>query len=196
MVESTNIAYFGYGSLVNLATLRTPYLSAHRARLSGWRRRWLSRPKVANGYAPIDGLAFLSVEPDPDTTIDGMVIIDHRGSLPSLDEREALYERKLLQRIDLEFLDGNSIEPDTETYLYVAQHPAAELNARILRSYLDAVMQGYHDHFGEAGVQDFINTTHNPGCSVYEDRHEPLYPRSVVLEDSQRELFDRLVPAQ
>ena len=93
MTHSMKIAYFGYGSLVNLETLQTPYISAHRARLTGWRRAWLARPKIPGGYAPISGLAFLSAERCENTTIEGIVVVDQRSSLPSLDQREALYDR-------------------------------------------------------------------------------------------------------
>jgi hypothetical protein len=38
------VGYFGYGSLVNRATLRTEILAAIPARLNGWRRTWRPRP--------------------------------------------------------------------------------------------------------------------------------------------------------
>ena len=104
-MSASKIAYFGYGSLVNLGSLRTPFISAHRASLRGWQRAWLARPRVENGVAnrvensvensftPTDGLAFLSVVPAPDAVIDGLVITDHTSSLAALDEREVLYTR-------------------------------------------------------------------------------------------------------
>ena len=92
------ITYFGYGSLVNLETIQTPYVSAAPATLKGWRRTWLSRPAVDGSFAPVEGLAFLSVEPDSSSEIDGMLVTDHRASLPSLDAREALYSRVELVR--------------------------------------------------------------------------------------------------
>ena len=192
MSELSTIAYFGYGSLVNLATLQTPYISAHRARLTGWRRRWLAQPRVVNGYAPVDGLAFLSVEPDPATTIEGIVILDHRASLLSLDQREALYQRVLLPRSCLDFLDDDPLHSGSQAFLYRAQQPDADQNARILRSYLDAVMQGYLEHFGENGVRNFITTTDNFQCPIHEDREAPLYPRPVSLGDDEKLMFSSL----
>lgn len=194
--SSPKIAYFGYGSLVNLATLRTPYISAHRARLNGWRRTWLARPKVSNSFAPVDGLAFLSVEPAEDATIDGLLVFDHRSSLPSLDEREALYDRVPIKHDDLAALDPSPISTVTELYLYVAQQPPAQSDASILRSYLDAVMQGYLEQFGEDGLERFIQTTSNFGCPIKEDRTQPLYPRSVQLSSEETALFDRLLPSK
>lgn len=188
-MASETIAYFGYGSLVNLASLRTPYISAHRARLTGWGRTWLARPKVEGSFAAIDGLAFLSAEKSPRTTIEGLVIIDHRSSLASLDEREALYDRHTLQRSDVEFLDDDPLEAGADLFLYVAQPPAQKMKANILQSYLDVVMQGYHGHFGEAGVEAFVQTTSNFDCPILPDRDQPLYPRSVELSAEEITLY-------
>lgn len=185
------IAYFGYGSLVNLATLQTPYISAHRARLRGWKRTWLSRPKIANSYAPIDGLAFLSVEPCEQTVIEGVVIVDHHTSLPDIDRREALYDRVELDRQSVEFVDEPDLAQEHDVFLYVAQRPPANGDSRILRSYLDVVMRGYHHHFGEAGVREFVRTTANFGCEIHEDRHEPIYPRSIDIAETEASIFDR-----
>lgn len=189
-MTSTTIAYFGYGSLVNLDSLRTPYISAHRARLTGWQRTWLARPKVAGSFAAIDGLAFLSAEPAAPVTIEGVVIIDHRTSLASLDEREALYHRVTLDRSAIEFPDGDPLEDGADVFLYVAEPPVRKDNAGILQSYLDVVMQGYNAHFGEQGVRDFLSTTSNFGCPIKADRHQPLYPRSVQLTPGEVELFE------
>ena len=48
------IAYFGYGSLVNLNTLQTGYVCAHPARLKGWRRHWQSRGEFAQAAPGTD----------------------------------------------------------------------------------------------------------------------------------------------
>ena len=196
MRSNTTIAYFGYGSLVNLATLQTPYISAHRARLHGWKRAWLSRPKIVGSYAPIEGLAFLSVEPCEDSIIEGMVIVDHHSSLPDLDKREVLFERVALERGSVEFLDDRTLADEHDVFTYVAQQPKANQQARILRSYLDVVMRGYHHQFGETGVRDFIQSTANFDCLIHEDRDKPVYPRSIPLEDSEALLYDSLLPTK
>ena len=193
MNTSSQIAYFGYGSLVNLDTLRTPYISVHRARLKGWRRVWLSRPKLPDDFAPDNNVALLSVEPDKNSTIEGLIITDHKSSLPSLDEREALYDRVNLKRSNLHFLDGDPLKTDEEVYLYVAQYPPAENKTQILRSYLDAVMQGYLTQFSEEGVRSFMATTANFDCEILEDRASPIYPRAVALSAEEQELFMNFV---
>ncbi len=182
------IAYFGYGSLVNLGSLRTPYISAHRVTLKGWKRIWLSRPKEPDSFASIDGLAFLSVVPDPEAEIDGMLITDHASSLSSLDEREALYSRVSLQPEDLRHHD-KKIETNDQ-FLYVADEHPAHKEAKILRSYLDVVMQGYQSHFGVDGIERFFATTLNFDLDILEDRADPKYPRATTLTDEEIRLFN------
>ncbi|MEP0942374.1 MAG: gamma-glutamylcyclotransferase family protein [Rhizobiaceae bacterium] len=193
---SAKIAYFGYGSLVNLETLQTPYLSAHPARLKGWKRSWKARPKVAGSFAPIEGLAFLSVEPCEQTTIEGMVIVDHHASLPDLDEREALYDRTKLDHASVEFIEDSPLHPEQPLFVYVAQPEAGNAQARILRSYLDVVLRGFHGHFGEQGIERFIDTTANFDWPIHEDRHEPVYPRAISVHDHEVSLFERHLPAR
>lgn len=188
------IAYFGYGSLVNLNTLRTPWLAAHPARLSGWERIWLARPKVEGSFAPIDDLAFLSARRNTSSAIDGMLILDHASSLASLDEREALYERHTISSVDLHFHEDAPDLDGMDLYVYAAEPLALGQTSSILRSYLDAVGQGFHTHFGEEGLARFIASTANFDLPIHEDRHDPLYPRPVDLTITERNLMDRLFP--
>ena len=183
----STIAYFGYGSLVNLGSLRTPYISAHRATLKGWKRCWLSRPKVAGSFASDDGLAFLSVVADAGAEIDGLVIIDHTSSLAALDEREVMYSRTDIPLGALQFHDETP-EADNH-FLYVADQPVATQQSHILRSYLDVVMQGYLQQFGEDGVQRFVDSTLNFDIPIREDREVPLYPRATRLGDEESRFF-------
>ena len=196
MTGSTHIAYFGYGSLVNQATLRTPYVSMHRARLKGWRRTWLSRPKAVSSFAPLDGLAFLSAVPDVDSVIDGVVVVDHVASLADLDQREHLYNRHDVHHSNCEILDPQGYPAQCDLFIYAADvnRPGDGHPPLILRSYLDAVAQGVHGHFGEQGLIDFRASTANFHFDIHEDRHQPIYPRSVALNDDERSLFDNHFP--
>lgn len=186
---NTNIAYFGYGSLVNLGSLRTPYISAHRVTLKGWKRIWLSHPREPGSFAALDGLAFLSVVAAPETEIDGMLITDHASSLDSLDQRESLYSRVNLQAQDLKFHDATIDSADR--FLYVADEQPAHSDAKILRSYLDVVMQGYFTHFGHEGLENFFATTENFALDILEDRKDPIYPRATHLSPEERDLFSK-----
>ncbi len=206
-MSASTIAYFGYGSLVNLQSLRTPYISAHKATVKGWKRTWLSRPYEPGSFAAAEGLAFLSVTPAVDAEIDGMMITDHASSLPSLDKRESLYSRFMLDNASIAFHDlTNDQKSDPKNsqnqqqtaehsnksnkhFLYVADNHPADKNSRILRSYLDVVMQGYHKHFGIAGLEKFFATTLNFDLGIKEDRDTPLYPRAVELTPEEKEIF-------
>ncbi|MEX6508548.1 gamma-glutamylcyclotransferase [Jiella sp. M17.18] len=184
------VAYFGYGSLVNRYTLRTKFLGIRRARAGGWRRFWLPR-------VPASEMALLSVHPDPDESIDGVVVYDRTEHLPAVDEREAGYARRI---VDLDHL-GIERAPVGGVPIYIYQAPkgdvsAADTKSVILQSYLDAVMQGFRLLYGDEGVQRFVAHTEGFETRVLRDRHAPRYPRPVKLERDEAELFDWLVLAR
>ena len=64
---------------------------------------------------------------------------------------------------------------------------------RILRSYLDAVLQGFLTHFGEDGVLRFVRETDNWEIGVADDRAAPIYPRSVELSRDESVYFDNVL---
>lgn len=195
----THIAYFGYGSLVNQATHRTDIAHYSKVRLKGWRRHWLPRSNGFGGPA-----ALLSVVRDADSEIEGLVVTDFARNLPALDERERNYKREELPVSSLTIPDNQkNAEFDgiksPKAQIYVAtQKPeyTASNESKILRSYLDAVMQGYLNNFGREGLLRFIETTDNFEIGILEDRGGPRYPRSVLISSSERQLFDELAPSR
>jgi len=178
--NKANIAYFGYGSLVNLGSLRTPYISAHRATLKGWKRSWMSQRNMPD-------MALLSVIKAQDAEIDGLLIIDHTESLPDLDKREAQYSRVALDNNNL-ILHESQTTVDSK-FLYVADQLPSTSEKKIARSYLDVVMQGYLQQFGEDGLQRFMETTVNFDIHIIEDRDQPLYPRATQLTEQEKIIF-------
>ncbi|KQT57391.1 MULTISPECIES: gamma-glutamylcyclotransferase family protein [unclassified Aureimonas] len=184
--EGSVVAYFGYGSLVNKATLRTRFLAIRRAEVVGWRRFWLPRPAP---YA-----AYLSVRPEPGHPTQGVVVYDLAENLPLVDEREAGYRRVAVDGGEV-FVEG---APDVEVplFLYEALRPeetAAEAGCFLLQSYLDAVLQGFLALYGEEGLRRFVGETEGFETDIVADRHAPRYPRSVTLGSGEAELFDRLI---
>lgn len=186
----TQISYFGYGSLVNRATHRTDIIDAVPARLSGWRRRWLPRPDM-----PFMPTALLTVRPDPQGAIDGLLVSDHLRNLGSLDAREVDYDRK---RLDLAALSHKGTAPAGDIYIYEAREhvPAGGGQCPILQSYLDAVLQGFFAEFGERGVTEFVFETENFDIPILRDRDEPIYPRAVQLGRQEQELIDDTLAAR
>lgn len=182
------IAYFGYGSLVNKHTLRTKFLAIRRAEIRGWRRMWLPR----GSEVP----ALLSVRPEPGFLTQGVVVYDRAEHLPAVDEREAGYLRRVVDTADVAIANAPGHAP---LFVYEAERDAetaAAVDAPILQSYLDAVLQGFLLLYGEAGVRRFVAETEGFETQVIADRQAPLYPRSVLLDEAQAHLFDALVSAR
>jgi hypothetical protein len=182
------VAYFGYGSLVNRATHRTAILDAVPARLKGWRRIWRPRPDMPGFPA-----ALLSVRAEPQAVCDGLLVIDRADNLPAVDAREARYRRVALRPAEVEAAEPLPV--GLPLYVYVAQtevppHPAPPM---ILRSYLDAVLQGFFAEHGEAGVRRFLRETEGFGTPIHDDRHRPIYPRAVALAAHEAALFEALL---
>lgn len=179
------VAYFGYGSLVNRRTLRTRYLGIRKAHVSGWRRFWLPRET--------GDPALLSVKPEEGHITQGVVVYDLADHLPSVDEREAGYHRRVVMPGHV-VIDAAPIK-DVPLFIYEAareEPTAAEAGAFILQSYLDAVLQGFLSLYGEEGVSRFVEETEGFETNVLRDREVPLYPRSVTLE-GEGALFDMLL---
>jgi hypothetical protein len=206
------VAYFGYGSLVNRATLRTGIVAAHRARLKGWRRSWRSRPDggpspsqtAAAGVTP----SFLTAGRAADAAIDGLLIVDYAHNLAAVDAREFHYHRRRIRLEDLDLAEpsgvagngereGQGLGSEIALYVYEGRTdlPHAPAPAPILRSYLDAVMQGFLREFGEAGLHRFVAETDAFHTPIHEDREAPLYPRAVTLSADEADLFETALHA-
>ncbi|MEL6960987.1 MAG: gamma-glutamylcyclotransferase family protein [Pseudomonadota bacterium] len=172
--------FFGYGSLVHLGT--HAYLDPQPATLSGWRRVW----KQA-AHRPV---AFLSVERH-DTTLHGITAAVPNADWTALDQREHAYLRRDV---------SDQFAHPTAVYEANPDHVADPSTGHpILLSYLDTVISGYATLF--PGAEDhFFDTTANWG-PILNDRHDPLYPRTQVIDAKTREyvderLADLAVPVQ
>ncbi|KEJ89106.1 gamma-glutamylcyclotransferase family protein [Sulfitobacter donghicola] len=170
--------FFGYGSLVNRATHN--YVEASRAQLGGWRRRWV--------HTQDRGIAFLSVVPDSETTIDGLIAEVPNADWLALDEREYGYAR-----ISSKGAVKHPRDPATVISHYsVPKETWVDIqNHRIPLSYLDVVVQGYLREFGAAGVSNFFATTDGWETPVLNDRAAPTYPRKQILSAQETALVDQ-----
>jgi hypothetical protein len=169
-------AFFGYGSLVNLAT--HGYATPTAATLTGWRRVWRT--------TSLREAAFLSVERCAHTQIKGIVAHVPDADWAALDAREAAYERHDVS----EQIAHNHTHKPTAVYQVASGHIVAATKSHpILLSYLDVVVQGYLNVFGEAGVAHFFETT-SDWQPILNDRAAPLYPRHRKLSRSEQSLVD------
>lgn len=167
-------AFFGYGSLVNLRT--HDYASPRKAKIKGWRRIWQQ-----SGNRPV---AFLSVQPNENCEIDGLIAQVPGADWVALDEREYAYTR-----VDV----TQTLQAATSTAIYVgdpSMMAPRDTGHPILLSYLDVVVQGYLQQFGETGVRNFFDTTDGWGTAVLNDRTSPIYPRHQQLTPQETALVD------
>jgi hypothetical protein len=170
--------FFGYGSLVNRATHL--YAEASRAQLDGWRRKWVN--------TQARGISFLTVVPDPSSSIDGLIAEVPNADWIALDEREHGYAR---------ITSGEAIRHPRDITTQISHYavpketwvPSAENH--ILMSYLDVVVQGYLREFGANGVANFFATTDGWDTQVLNDRAAPRYPRDQTLSAQETALVDQ-----
>ena len=193
------IAYFGYGSLVNDAT-RHPESVAIRGTLKGWVREWRISGETATGR-----VCGLTASPKPGSEIHGVLVLDSASELPNLDIREGRYDRHALPAEAFHVHGhvhghaeegGDHREALDNAFVYRSkrEHYRWGDDAHPIRlSYVDCVLKGYLNHFGEEGPRHFIDTTEGWHIPVLNDRRAPLYARAITVTEDERELFDRLL---
>ncbi|MDD7970498.1 gamma-glutamylcyclotransferase family protein [Roseinatronobacter alkalisoli] len=170
--------FFGYGSLVNRQT--HDYTDAHRAAIRGWRREWRVSRRLNQ--------TFLSVVPDPDTRIDGLIARVPGADWAALDLRETGYDRHPVAH---ENLHHDSPVP-VIAQIYAVALDISDLpgpSHRVNLSYLDVVVAGFLAEFGTDGVARFFETTTGWGA-VLDDRAAPIYPRARPATKELRDMVD------
>lgn len=171
--------FFGYGSLVNRAS--HAFAGAVPAQLTGWRRIWR--------HTDLRPVAYLTVVPDPEAEIDGLIAPVPDADWPALDAREAAYIRAPAAHQVRHPLPHR---PEIAVYTIPDGLHAAPSHAHpILLSYLDVVVQGYFREFGTAGVQRFFDTTDGWDAPLLDDRSTPRYPRHQSLTAQERDQTDQ-----
>lgn len=170
--------FFGYGSLVNQRTHGNR--PAHLATARGWHRAW-----VAVEAHP---LAVLTAVRAPGAEIDGLIAAVPGHDWAALDAREAEYDRieattEIAHPVDALHSIAIYSVPETRRALPRPDKP-------ILLSYLDVVLQGYLDTFGEAGALRFFETTENWDAPILDDRATPRYPRAQTLSGDELAWID------
>lgn len=180
------ITYFGYGSLVNALTV-PPDTAITPGRLSGWVREW----KVCGGETG-QGRCALTVRRDGKTEILGVMARESRDRLEALEARERRYEKVAAVGAAFRCEAENRPGPG-DLFLFRA---APEFNHwgtathPILQSYLDCVLAGFFDIWGEPGIDHFLATTEGWHVPVLADRDNARYPRSIPLNAELADLID------
>ena len=113
----------------------------------------------------------------------------HEALLPHLDLREAAYQRHPLPT---SLLANAPVWAGNVSIYAVDPAHGADAAHPVLLSYLDVVVQGFVQEFGESGAVRFFDTTAG-WTAVHDDRAAPLYPRHQVLTGKERRLVDDLL---
>ena len=169
--------FFGYGSLVNRAT--HIYQDAHPAQLKGWRRAWVG--------SPARGVVLLTGVPAEGHEIDGLIAAVPGGDWAALDTREQGYAR---------VPTGNAVthpapqSPEIAVYAVQDRDMTQGGGGVILLSYLDVVVQGFLQVFGQDGAKRFFETTDGWSTPILNDRADPIYPRHQKLSASETAVVD------
>lgn len=172
----TDPLFFGYGSLVNLAT--HDYADPQPAHLSGWRRVW-RRTSLRDA-------AFLSVERRDGAEIAGIVARVPGADWTALDAREAAYARRDVT----DKVHHPSRRAPVAVYEVQDNLLSDRTDHPILQSYLDVVVQGYLRVFGLEGANAFFDSTAGWDTPILDDRATPIYPRAQRLTDDERDFID------
>lgn len=184
------ISYFGYGSLVNVATL-PDHAEVTPGTLDGWVRQWSIAGREIEGH----GVCSLCVVPRDGVAIRGVMAREPREGLERLERREHMYDK--VDGIGERFrCDAQGASGPNDMFLFRAKpryYGWGDAENPILQSYVDCVLKGFHDFWGEEGVRHFIETTEGWHVPILADRDAPRYPRAIVLSESLRELIDDLL---
>ena len=153
---------------------------AEVAVLDGWRRIWR--------YTTLREVAYLTVVPDPDCRIDGLIAPVPDQDWEALDYRERAYARVPAAH---QVTHGLAHAPQIAVYAIPAgQYEAPTQTHSLLLSYIDVVVQGYLTEFGTGGVERFFATTHGWDAPIIDDRSAPRYPRHCTLGTDEIALVD------
>ncbi|MEP2784884.1 MAG: gamma-glutamylcyclotransferase family protein [Pseudoruegeria sp.] len=173
--------FFGYGSLVNRATHTYP--DVHPVKIKGWHRHWRQ--------TTVFHRAILTAVPDAESQISGLLARVPDDDWTALDEREHAYDR-----VDISDTASPLMDQSAQVAIYEipnGKHPEPAVLHPIALSYLDVVVQGYLNEFGETGVADFFASTSGWEAPILNDRHAPLYPRAQILNTAEAQLVDRYI---
>ena len=125
--------------------------------------------------------------------IHGVIVLDSRNNLREVDRREIGYRRA---KIDLHQSDLTAKIAGINAYIYVSKKDHNRWGSPdypIWRTYLDCILAGYIDVWGQAGAERFMASTQGWDVPLIDDRTVPKYPRHVILEKAVRQTIDRLL---
>ncbi|MFZ3584687.1 gamma-glutamylcyclotransferase [Loktanella sp. DJP18] len=146
----------------------------HHARLAGWRRVWQ--------YTAPHNFVALSIRPASTCdVVKGLIAAVPGADWTALDNREAGYDRHDVTQCCQTSQNATAIN------MYMMRSDVTEvldLRHGIALTYLDIVVEGYMEQFGEGGVADFFATTDGWDTPVFDDRTCPIKSRCRQADPS------------
>ena len=128
--------------------------------------------------------------------IDGVVVEIPVSALPALDAREANYDRLALPREAFSLPEAVRADAVFAYRTSEARRRDPDVDHPVLRTYVDCIMAGYLERFGEAGLEAWLATTDGWEAPLFDDREAPRYPRAVALPASLLARFDDRLAAR
>lgn len=181
------ITYFGYGSLVNVDTVPAN-TRVTPGKLHGWMREW----RVCGTGSDGQGRCALTVRENKGSEIWGVLATEPRARLGELEQREKRYRK--VERIGSAFrCEARGSQGPDGLFLFKASpehHRWGSETHPILQSYLDCVLAGFFQVWGEQGIDHFLETTDGWHVPVLKDRSRPHYPRRIELTSDLADLID------
>jgi cation transport protein ChaC len=180
-------AVFAYGSLVNRLA-RPAGLRSAPAVLPHWARHWRHCIQTPHGR-----ICALTVAPDPDTSIRGVVLFCEADTVEELDQREIDYHQVRVS-VRLDAPEAGMEEVGCVVHVGdLAYDRAGSYEFPIWRSYLDCVLAGYIELGGRCAAEDFIASTRGWNVPILDDRGDPKYPRAVALRSHELREIDEIL---
>lgn len=187
--ESKSVAgVFGYGSLVNPDTHPEP-LAIQKAVAAGWARQWSHRVTVDLKDKGTQGVCALTIAPNPDTRIHGVVLRTPDGGIPDIKDREIGYKLSLIRVL----LAGGSRQL---AYVYIGKdchRGTSGPDFPVWRSYLDTVLVGYLRTGGKTGLNKFMKSTEWKDVHIEDDRRNVKYARHANLDSTEVTVIDAVL---
>ena len=181
---------FAYGSLLNKSTWSFE-ASLELVILKGWVRQWRQIVPLKKG-----NICALTISPDPNTSIEGILLKVDKETENLLNGREIGYSKTILSPDELVNQCANDQLINDAAVTYTANTSTnkwASEEAPILLSYVDVVAKGYYEIYGWQGVVEFFNTTQGWNLPILNDRKDPIYPRAGIHDKKFLDFVDQQI---
>ena len=186
----------GYGSLMNLSSLNRTLPTIENIEpiyLNGFKRSWNALENKNNSFSP----TYLGVEIQVGARTNCIIFELSEEELETMDQREFLYTRKLVNMNDIECVQSTQISfsKEDKIWIYVTNNSSnPNKNYPIIQSYVDTCISGCLQLEIEFKMNnfaiDFIKSTDNWSKYWVNDR---IFPRAPHVHQPYAFKIDNLL---